>query len=316
MYLKDIGSFNAILKPLPPHAFGANTRVQKRVAGERSTNPKPKPSSPQSASLVLRDVPRDVDISDLGATLKGDGVEVLFLNRIISGITSKPTPLVRLITKPEHAETLLANGYNYLFFRFPVERSNPIIAPKQCFKCQGFGHQSGACTQDAYICLRCSGPHHFQNCPKPRAEVTCANCKGDHPASSKKCPIFIAATRKATAEANKIRQNPPPPPPVVNAKKPLQPKPALPEPPHHHSSPKTPTYSDATRNRNPQPPSNNVAMVNIHTMVMYIVQVLSSSPDLGPDTANALNEAFGTFTQSLRQLQMIPTPPTSPRLQE
>ncbi|XP_062584090.1 uncharacterized protein LOC134245861 [Saccostrea cucullata] len=59
--------------------------------------------------------------------------------------------------------------------------------PLRCFKCQRFGHGQMNC-KGSEACFRCGEDGHdgktCQNTPK------CKNCKGEHMASSKQCPIW------------------------------------------------------------------------------------------------------------------------------
>jgi hypothetical protein len=70
------------------------------------------------------------------------------------------------------------------------------LKPKQCFKCQRWGHQSTTCTAQQDVCRLCSGPHTSKSCPN-RHQPRCANCGDSHPASSLRCP----ASPKARADS-------------------------------------------------------------------------------------------------------------------
>ena len=61
--------------------------------------------------------------------------------------------------------------------------------PLRCFNCQKFGHSKKFC-KNPLACWKCgSEGHDGSECT---AETTCClNCKGDHCASSKSCPIWI-----------------------------------------------------------------------------------------------------------------------------
>ena len=62
-----------------------------------------------------------------------------------------------------------------------------IPNPLRCFNCQKFGHSKKFC-KNRLACWKCGGePHDWSECT---SETThCLNCKGDHCASSKSCPI-------------------------------------------------------------------------------------------------------------------------------
>ena len=58
-----------------------------------------------------------------------------------------------------------------------------IPRPRRCYKCQGFGHAKTRCRGEE-ICFRCGMGFHEGLC---EGEPKCANCEGDHPATSKDC---------------------------------------------------------------------------------------------------------------------------------
>ena len=64
-----------------------------------------------------------------------------------------------------------------------------IPNPLRCFQCQKFGHSKKWCKNNQ-ACWKCgSEGHDGSECT---SETTCClNCKGDHYASSKSCPIWI-----------------------------------------------------------------------------------------------------------------------------
>lgn len=73
-------------------------------------------------------------------------------------------------------------GYGCRFkvdtFRFPVT---------QCSGCWKFGHQIKFCPNKNILCPKCGDKH--DNCAT--VEYKCINCKGDHMALDKSCPIFL-----------------------------------------------------------------------------------------------------------------------------
>jgi hypothetical protein len=199
----DIHSFNMLLNTPPSHSFGAH-KIKIRAFNERkNSNNKSTPPS-----VIIKNVRLDVDLDDLKAQFQLDGYNIQYLARIISYTTGKPTPMVRLILQDSaQAEQLITQGYNYLFYHFTAEKSNPIAQAKQCFKCQSFGHESGICQADLK-CVRCSGPHYVTDCVKQKFDTTCANCQGAHAACARACPSFKIANREATILLNqKIQAN-------------------------------------------------------------------------------------------------------------
>ncbi|XP_041973997.1 uncharacterized protein DKFZp434B061-like [Aricia agestis] len=71
--------------------------------------------------------------------------------------------------------------------------------PAQCHRCQQFRHSSKNCHRPL-TCVRCAEEHLARDCPVPRTErPQCANCRGQHAANSKKCPVYIAEARNKQA---------------------------------------------------------------------------------------------------------------------
>ena len=64
-----------------------------------------------------------------------------------------------------------------------------IPNPLRCFQCQKFGHSKKWCKNNQ-ACWKCgSEGHDGSECTSET--TSCLNCKGDHYASSKSCPILI-----------------------------------------------------------------------------------------------------------------------------
>ncbi|GBP64861.1 Nucleic-acid-binding protein from transposon X-element [Eumeta japonica] len=83
----------------------------------------------------------------------------------------------------------------------------------QCHRCQAFGHSSVNCHRPQR-CVRCGEGHIAADCTKPRDQgPTRANCQVPHPASDRRCPVFL---REARQRGNII------PPPYGLRKFPLQ----------------------------------------------------------------------------------------------
>ena len=64
-----------------------------------------------------------------------------------------------------------------------------IPNPLRCFKCQQYGHHISKCPGNL-ICAKCGSTeenHDFEKCKSP---LKCNNCKGDHAAFSRDCPIW------------------------------------------------------------------------------------------------------------------------------
>ena len=97
-----------------------------------------------------------------------------------------PTSTVQLEYPPDfvppHAVRIGAAQYKL----FPY-----IPRPMQCRRCFNFGHTDKFCRQTNSNCAFCSSPSHdIANCNKKSQQPVCKNCKGNHEASNKSCPIY------------------------------------------------------------------------------------------------------------------------------
>ena len=64
-----------------------------------------------------------------------------------------------------------------------------IPNPLRCFQCQKFGHSKKWC-KNKPACWKCGSEGHYgSDCTSET--VCCLNCKGEHYASSKSCPVWI-----------------------------------------------------------------------------------------------------------------------------
>ena len=129
---------------------------------------------------------QDQDVVDVYRTKKRDEDKLVPTNCYI--VTFERTTL------PDEVKIGYMNCKVYLY----------IPNPRQCFKCTKFGHGKNTCTHDP-VCAKCAqaGPGHpeFKDCTNA---PKCAHCHGDHPASSKLCPMY-QLEKKITER--KIKQN-------------------------------------------------------------------------------------------------------------
>lgn len=75
--------------------------------------------------------------------------------------------------------------------------------PRQCHRCQRFGHASEFCTTRPR-CVKCGHNHLSTDCKKPRTvPARCANCHGSHTANFRSCPTF----KQAALDLNRRRRH-------------------------------------------------------------------------------------------------------------
>ena len=67
-----------------------------------------------------------------------------------------------------------------------VKVSLYVPSPLRCFRCQKFGHVRDRCPGEE-VCGTCAQATHQGSCANPPC---CVNCKGEHPSSSRDCPMW------------------------------------------------------------------------------------------------------------------------------
>lgn len=97
----------------------------------------------------------------------------------------------------------------------------PGFSAPQCHRCQLINHTKNYCLRP-YRCCKCGGGHPTITCTKSKDEPpTCANCKGNHTASYKGCPVHLMANKqrasfRLTRTNNILTKNGIPPIPQPN----------------------------------------------------------------------------------------------------
>ena len=147
-------------------------------------NIKPHSYLNQCKGTVYCDNISDMSNEEIQEQLKDQDVAEVYRTKRRDGDNYLPTSLF-IIT---FNKTTLPNEVRigYMNCRVRLYIPNPRI----CFKCQKFGHGQNTCSHDPN-CARCShvGSDHpkYQDCTN---DPKCANCHGDHPASSRQCPMY------------------------------------------------------------------------------------------------------------------------------
>lgn len=130
---------------------------------------------------VIKNIHQTVDIEELQQYLKvPNNIPIVKITRLDSfqNRERKPSTSIKVEFKGEHLPERIYLGHlSYRVFAY-------VFPPLRCFRCQRMGHLASGC--DAKIkCLVCSGNHYKEDCLSDI--LRCANCNGDHVASSKAC---------------------------------------------------------------------------------------------------------------------------------
>lgn len=89
-----------------------------------------------------------------------------------------------LIDQGVRVQALLLNARRY------------FSGPRQCRKCQHWGHLSYSCKARLPTCAHCSGQHTSSDCPNPESKK-CTNCGGNHAAFNPQCETRRAESLRA-----------------------------------------------------------------------------------------------------------------------
>ncbi|KAH7939471.1 hypothetical protein HPB52_012777 [Rhipicephalus sanguineus] len=128
---------------------------------------------------VIKGVPVDLDQADILAALL-QRAPVRSVRRL--GTSEN----VRIVFVTESAPEYVILGYTrYRVYKY-------IEAPRQCTKCQRFGHVAGACRLQAR-CSRCGATTDRSACGNE--EPQCPNCRKKHESTSTHCPILLKEKR-------------------------------------------------------------------------------------------------------------------------
>lgn len=120
-------------------------------------------------------------VEEIKEELAAQGViDVYRITSRKSGVP-KPTPTLILTFSSQTMPTTVFIGFHKLNVREYVQ--NPL----RCFKCQRFGHSKLHC-KGVDICVSCGVEAHGDEACK--SSVSCVNCKGNHSASSRDCPVW------------------------------------------------------------------------------------------------------------------------------
>ncbi len=121
---------------------------------------------------------------------------VIKAERCTNKQTGRPTRQVVVVweANPPNSIDLGAAG----IFQVRPYYPNPV----RCYKCQGWGHFARAC-QGKETCGICSGEHATKTCTQNQQQQTCPNCKGDHPAWSNQCHVYVEAATRIRKQVEK-----------------------------------------------------------------------------------------------------------------
>lgn len=94
-----------------------------------------------------------------------------------------PTGSMKIIFKGNE----IPNEVTYGYIKVPVKH---YVAFAQCYRCFRYNHFAQHCKQNYELCVTCYKQHAAEDIC---GEVSCPNCKGNHPPTFKECPARMKA---------------------------------------------------------------------------------------------------------------------------
>lgn len=188
------------------------------------------------------------------------------------------------------------------YHKIKLEHFNSNTKKKvtQCYRCQGYGHQSHSCNLD-FRCVKCTESHAPGACSKTNEEknATCVNCNGSHPANYRGCIKAIEYLKKKRSNKN---QNP-------NSKKakhvPIQHTPARTPARSSQKSHNTHTqrrlnFADVVKNQHHTQSSHTQSYEkgNMHRVSLNNIPRVGSTMHSGPFTVSDSTFKYSDSTQN------------------
>lgn len=175
----------------------------------------------RNTTVVVYGLPMDTPPEEISLELDTLGFPHARIRRLTPGDIDPEKNGTFAITLPGTSQKADIFKIRYVGrFRVRIEQYRSA-APLQCWRCQGYGHHSGACHRQIR-CRKCSGPHWSRDCTKPAEDKpSCPNCTQDHVAGASVCPTRQAyerrhprrEIRKPDAKPNAYRTGAAAPPP-------------------------------------------------------------------------------------------------------
>ncbi|GFR20457.1 nucleic-acid-binding protein from transposon X-element [Trichonephila clavata] len=139
--------------------------------------------------VVIRGLPTDMSTSEIISHLESQNITVEECHIMTSKRSGKPMPLFLINMEKTESNKKIFKVTNIGYMKVTIEALRPKYGPPQCFRCQGFFHNSKFCTSSPR-CVKCAGEHLARDCVKPLSDkAKCCLCQGEHPANFLGCPM-------------------------------------------------------------------------------------------------------------------------------
>jgi len=161
-----------LLSKLPKESFGSGIKHP--------------PRGNNTKVAYIKGVDTSVDLQNLSEYLLKSGIVISDIRRLTRRHTGTPTQVVKVSGSEVSVNKLCKTVVRINNKSCTVERERTARVVR-CFNCQRLGHIAAYC-QNSKVCEFCSGSHGYYG--KCEGKVKCANCGGDHPASSTQCIAY------------------------------------------------------------------------------------------------------------------------------
>lgn len=142
--------------------------------------------SKRKMKVVIKGLPSDIDLNIIKDELKLHSIPVIRVHKMKTKELKNERQALLLAVLPYDDDGKTIFKVNQLL-GYKVVMEPPKIKPKQCHRCQKWGHAQRYC-HGVIKCVKCSEEHWTKKCCKTAdQEPMCANCGEAHTASYKKC---------------------------------------------------------------------------------------------------------------------------------
>ncbi|KAL7297481.1 hypothetical protein TKK_0009847 [Trichogramma kaykai] len=153
--------------------------------------------SDKGYKVVLKGIHPSVDLKELQAEIETHGHSIMHISNIEQAVTKIPLPLFFLEMKVQSNNKEIFNINKLQNTIVSVEPPRKKRDIPQCMNCQDYCHTRKYCNKSP-VCVKYAQQHATKDSPFTGKikNVTCANCKGNHPASYKGCSVRKQLLRK------------------------------------------------------------------------------------------------------------------------
>lgn len=163
--------------------------------------------SERNFRIVIRGLHHSCDTNAVMQELCTLGYEPVQMTPVYHPVTKVMLPLFFVDLKPNEKNEQIYDITRLYYAVVKIEPPKPKRSIIQCLKCQEFGHSRNYCHKN-YRCVKCDGMHPSSQCTKPpNTPPVCVNCKGQHTANYRGCPVHVKLQNRPTTSYNQNKQD-------------------------------------------------------------------------------------------------------------